>query len=147
MKTILFALCGAALCAFSLSPARAEATWLTDFAKAQAQAKADHKLVLVNFTGSDWCIWCKKLDAEVFTKPQFEQYAKEHLVLVTVDFPRRKTLTEEVRKQNQTLAQKYNIEGFPTIVILNPEGKQVGELGYEPGGVDAFVKELKKLAL
>ncbi len=133
------------LSCLGLVSARAEAAWLSDFQKAQAEAKASHKLLLLDFTGSDWCIWCKKLDAEVFTRPEFESYAKDNLVLVTVDFPRRTPLAPEVRKQNQELAQKYQIEGFPTIVVLNGDGKQVGELGYQPGGASAFVKELQKL--
>lgn len=142
MKTFL---CAAALALLSLFSAQAEPTWLTDFQKAQAQAKSNRKLLLVDFTGSDWCIWCKKLHAEVFTKPEFEAYANEHLVLLTIDFPRRKELPAELRKQNEELAQKYRIEGFPTIVVLNGDGKQIGELGYQPGGADAFVQELKKL--
>ncbi len=124
---------------------RAESVWLTDLAKAQAEAKASHKLLLLDFTGSDWCIWCKKLDAEVFTQPEFQSYAKDHFVLVTVDFPRRSPLPPDVQKQNEKLAEKYNIEGFPTIVVLNDAGKKVGELGYQPGGASAFVEELKKL--
>ncbi len=123
----------------------AESVWLTDLAKAQAEAKASHKLLLLDFTGSDWCIWCKKLHAEVFTQPEFESYAKDHLVLLTVDFPRRSPLAPKVQKQNEQLAQKFNIEGFPTIVVLNDAGKKVGELGYQPGGASSFVEELKKL--
>ncbi len=145
MKTTRLALLVAALFSLSLVSAHAEATWMTDLGKAQAEAKAKNKLLLLDFTGSDWCIWCKKLHAEVFTQPEFENYAKDHLVLVTVDFPRRIEQPTEVRKQNQELAQKYGIEGFPTIVVLNGDGKQVGELGYQPGGAPAFVQELKKL--
>ncbi len=114
-------------------------------AKAQAEAKASHKLLLLDFTGSDWCIWCKKLEAEVFSKPEFQTYAKDHLVLMTVDFPRKNPLTPEVRKQNGELAQKFAVQGFPTIVVLNGDGKQVGELRYQPGGASAFVQELQKL--
>ena len=135
-----------ALAGFSLSSAQAEPTWHSDFAKAQAAAKADHKLLLLDFTGSDWCIWCKKLEAEVFSKPEFQKYAADHLVLMTVDFPRAKPLAAAVRKQNQELAEKYGIEGFPTIIVLNSAGKQVGELGYEEGGASVFLTELKKLA-
>ena len=124
---------------------RAEANWATDFAKAQADAKSAHKLLLVNFSGSDWCGWCKRLEAEVFSKPEFEHYAKDNLVLVMADFPRRKPLSDEVRKQNYALAERFQVEGFPTIVILNGDGKQVGQLGYMPGGPEAFIGELKKL--
>ena len=76
---------------------------------------------------------------------QFQTYAKDHLVLVTVDFPRKNPLADNVRKQNEELAEKYQIQGFPTIVVLSGDGKQIGELGYEEGGASAFVKQLQKL--
>ena len=125
--------------------AGADANWLSDFKKAREEAKASHKQLLLNFTGSDWCIWCIKLQAEVFAQPEFQEYAKEHLILMTVDFPRRQPLAEEVQKQNEELAQKYGIGGFPTIVVLNERGEQIALLGYMPGGASAFVSELKKL--
>jgi thioredoxin-related protein len=145
MKPFRLAFLLAALSGLAFFSAQAELAWQSDFQKAQAEARSNHKLLLVDFTGSDWCVWCKKLHAEVFTQPEFEKYAKDNLVLVTIDFPRAKPLTGAVRKQNEELAQKYGIQGFPTIVVLNGEGKQVGELGYEPGGATAFVDELKKL--
>lgn len=145
MKLYRLAFLALAVCAMNLSSARAETNWLTDFPKAQAEAKQSGKLLLLDFTGSDWCGWCKLLQSEVFTKPGFEEYAKKNLVLMTVDFPRAKPLTPEVRAQNQMLAEKYGVQGFPTIVVLNGEGKQVGMLGYMPGGPDAFVRELEKV--
>ena len=145
VKFFRFALLGFALCLLGLAPARGELNWLTDFQKAQQQAKTDHKLLLINFTGSDWCPWCVRLHREVFSKPEFEQYANEHLVLVMADFPRAKPLSDEVRRQNTKLAERFRIEGFPTIVVLNGDGKELAELGYMPGGVNAFVGALKKL--
>ena len=145
MKTLRCALLLLSLACLSLVSARAEDNWSQDLSKAQAQAKASSKLLLLDFTGSDWCIWCKKLDAEVFAQSAFQTYAKDNLVLVKVDFPRRVAQAADVKKQNEELAQKYQVQGFPTIVVLNADGKQVGELGYQPGGADAFVKELKKL--
>jgi thioredoxin-related protein len=125
-------------------PARGEVSWLTDYEQAKEQAKGSHKLLLLDFTGSDWCGWCIRLRREVFSKPEFQDYAKKNLVLVEVDFPRAKEQTRDVRMQNQTLAQQYNIEGFPTIIVLNGEGKQVGVLGYMEGGPTAFISELEK---
>ena len=122
-----------------------ELQWVTDLPKAQAQAKTDHKLVMMDFTGSDWCGWCIKLHREVFSKPEFAEYAKNNLVLVEVDFPRGKKQTEELKKANQALQEKYKIEGYPTIIILNGEGKQVGQLGYQPGGPKPFIDELEKM--
>jgi protein disulfide-isomerase len=128
-----------------LSSAWADPNWATNFEKAQTDAKSGHKFLLINFSGSDWCGWCKRLDAEVFSKPAFQHYAKDNLVLMLADFPRAKQLSNEVRQQNYQLAERFRIEGFPTIIILNGEGKQVGLLGYIPGGPDAFISELKKL--
>lgn len=145
MKIIRSAILALALCLPGFSSARADANWLTDFQKAQQEAKASHKLLLINFTGSDWCPWCIRLHREVFSQNEFADYAKNNLVLVVADFPRAKPVSREVRKQNSELAQRFNVEGFPTIVVLNGDGKEVAELGYMPGGPSAFIAELKKL--
>ena len=146
MKTARFLCLALAGCIFGLSSAQAAGVkWLTDFHKAQDEAKAGHKLLLLNFTGSDWCGWCMRLEAEVFSKPEFADYAKQNLVLLTVDFPRAKPLSNEVRTQNRALAEMFGVEGFPTIVVMTGEGKPVGVLGYVPGGPGAFIGELKKL--
>ena len=130
--------------------ALAEGEWLTDFQKAQQDAKAGHKLLVINFTGSDWCGYCVLLDRQVFSRPEFKDYASKNLVLLEVDFPRPggprwKSLSDAVKKQNEELAAKYEIFGFPTIVVLNGDGKIVGELGYMAGGPTAFIAELEKL--
>jgi thioredoxin-related protein len=122
-----------------------ELQWLTDLPKAQTQAKSEKKLVMLDFTGSDWCGWCIKLHNEVFSKPEFSEYAKKNLVLVEVDFPQKKKQSAELKKANEALQEKYKIEGYPTIIVLDGDGKKVGELGYQPGGPKAFIAELDKL--
>lgn len=119
--------------------------WLTDYKQAQESAKSGKKLLLLDFTGSDWCGWCIKLDKEVFSKPEFKEYASKNLVLMEVDFPRTKQLSATEQSQNEQLAQQHGIQGFPTIVVLNSDGKKVGEIGYTPGGPSAFIAELEKL--
>lgn len=134
--------------AFSLALSatlHAEPSWQTDFKKAQEQAKTDKKLLLVDFTGSDWCGWCIRLNREVFSKPEFQQYANKNLVLLEIDFPRAKAQTDSIKKQNEQLATQYQIQGFPTIIVLNGEGRKVGELGYMEGGPSAFIAQLEKL--
>ena len=121
-----------------------ELKWTTDLPKAQAQAKTEKKLVLMDFTGSDWCGWCIKLHKEVFSQQEFADYAKKNLVLVEVDFPRAKEQSAALKKANQALQEKYKIEGFPTIIVLDGEGKKLGELGYEPGPKQ-FLNKLEKL--
>ena len=125
--------------------AEAPQGWTEDYAKALEQAKTEHKQVLLDFTGSDWCGWCKKLDAEVFSTPKFQEYASKHLVLVQVDFPKQKQLSAEVKAQNDKLAKQHKVQGYPTIIVLDTHGKKVGELSYMPGGPDAFIAALKKL--
>jgi len=121
-----------------------ELEWQTDLAKAQAQAKKENKLVMLDFTGSDWCGWCKKLDAEVFSKSDFSEYAKKNLVLVEVDFPRFKKLSADQQKANNALQEKYKIEGYPTIIVLDGEGEQVGQLGYM-SSPKPFIDQLDKM--
>lgn len=134
-----------AFAALAFTQARAEdLTWLTDLPKAQEKAKADNKLVLMNFTGSDWCPWCWKLRDEIFKTPEFAEYAKKNLVLVELDFPRKKELPAEQKKANKELAAKYEIKGYPTVVVLNSAGKEVAKLGYMKGGPKAFTGELDK---
>ncbi len=123
----------------------AEAKWLTDATTAQQKAKQEKKLVLMDFTGSDWCPWCIKLSKEVFSTSEFNNYAAKNLVLVEVDFPRSKKQSEQQKAANQALQKKYNIEGYPTVIVLNSEGKKVGELGYQPGGPKPFIEALEKL--
>src|SRR6266702_5304311 len=122
-----------------------ELPWMTDLPKAQAKAKAENKLIMLDFTGSDWCGWCIKLNKEVFSKPEFAEFARKNLVAVEVDFPRAKQQTKELKKANESLQEKYNIQGYPTIIVLDGEGKKVGQLGYMPGGPKAFIGELDKL--
>jgi disulfide reductase len=126
--------------------APAESTWLSDYKKAQQEAKASNKYLLLDFTGSDWCGWCKRLEKEILSQSQFENYARENLVLLEVDFPRAKPQSPELRKQNQELAQQYQIEGFPTIVVLNGDGQKLWQYdGYFPDGLAAFIAQLEKL--
>jgi thioredoxin-related protein len=125
---------------------RPEFGWLHDYKKAQQEATAANKFLLLDFTGSDWCGWCRKFDREILSQPQFKDYARENLVLLEVDFPRAKPQSVELRKQNLELARQYQVQGFPTIVVLNGNGEKLWQYdGYFPGGADAFVAELEKL--
>jgi thioredoxin-related protein len=126
--------------------ARADSDWQIDYKKAQQEAKTKNKLLLLNFTGSDWCGYCIVFDREVLSKQQFKDYANKNLVLLEVDFPRRKVQSVDTRKQNQELAEQYQIEGFPTIVVLNGDGRKLWQYeGYFPGGPGDFIAQLEKL--
>lgn len=119
--------------------------WLDNFDKAKAQAQAENKKILLDFTGSDWCGWCKRLDAEVFEQPEWKEYAAKKFVLVEVDFPHKFKLPEAVQRQNQALQTKFKVNGYPTIVILSGGGNLKGELGYVAGGPKAFISALERL--
>jgi len=134
------------LMAVILCGARATgAEWQTDFAKASVTAKKTGQYMLLDFTGSDWCGWCIQLDKEVFEQSVFKDYAKQNLTCVTLDFPRKKKVSEKLAKQNNELAKKYAIQGYPTIIILSPNGELVGKTGYESGGPEKYVESLKKM--
>lgn len=120
-------------------------TWISDANLAMIYAKELNRPVLMNFTGSDWCPWCFKLRDEVFAKDAFIKYARESLVLLTVDFPRKKTLPKNEQAANDALAGKYGIDGFPTIVLTDHDGNEINRASYQPGGADAYVKHLKGL--
>ena len=116
--------------------------WHTDLEKAKKIAGSEKKNILVYFTGSDWCGWCKRLQATVFRKPTFAAWAKENVVLLELDFPRRKQLPPEIAQQNQQLQGFFRPQGYPTIWIfdmnLNAEKTQyeinpLGSLGYPSG--------------
>jgi len=143
MKRLLFALCAALLgCAIT---AQAQATWGTDLEAALAKAKKEKKHVLLDFTGSDWCKECIKLKKEVFDTKEFADYAAKNLVLVEVDFPRNKKQSAEIAKSNQALKEKYKADGFPNIIILNADGKEVSRtVGNILDGPKAWLAEFEK---
>ena len=124
--------------------ARAE-LWSEDYPAGAARAKQEGKYILLDFTGSDWCGWCKRLKAEVFSRPSFKEYARENLVCLTIDFPRGKEQSKELQDQNNELSDKFAVAGYPTIILLDPEGAFAGQTGYMPGGPTRFVENLKAM--
>jgi thioredoxin-related protein len=119
--------------------------WLNDFEAAKEQAAVEGKPMLVDFTGSDWCIWCIKLNDEVFSQAAFKDFAEEKLVLVELDFPRSKAQPAELRAQNEALAGQYGIRGFPTVLVLSPEGELIERTGYRRGGAEDYVAHIEEI--
>src|SRR5215213_11363481 len=115
----------AACAVLAFTSAVAGTGWSDEYETALAQAKKENKKILLDFTGSDWCGWCKKLDREVFSKPEFKEYADKNLVLVEVDFPRAKEQSATERRQNLELMERFGVQGYPTIVVLDGDGKKV----------------------
>lgn len=119
--------------------------WTTDLPAAKSQAKKEAKLVMIDFTGSDWCGWCKKLNAEVFSTKEFADYAAKNLVLVELDFPSKKPQSAELKRANKALKDEYKVRGYPTIIALNGDGKEVWrQPGYMKGGPSAFIAKLEE---
>ncbi|HYV94401.1 MAG TPA: thioredoxin family protein [Chitinophagales bacterium] len=123
--------------------------WLTDFNKAQQEAVQSHKMILLSFSGSDWCGPCIRMKKDIFGADVFNNYASEHLVLVNADFPRLKKnqLSKEQTKQNEALADKYNKDGkFPFTVLMDASGKVLREWDGLPNeSPERFVEEIKKI--
>lgn len=144
MKKLFAILTGALLLASSAMAAESEG-WLTDYKEGLAAAKESQKNMMVLFTGSDWCIWCKRLQADVLQKEEFKTFAKENLILVELDFPRENKPSEEIQAARKALAAKYEIRGYPTLVLLTPEEKDFGRMGYQKE-VSEFLEKYKSLA-
>lgn len=120
--------------------------WLTDFDAAKKSASESKKDLLVDFTGSDWCGWCIKLNDEVFKHDAFKTGVKDSFVLVEIDFPRDKAkLSDEARKKNTELGDKYAVQGYPTILLCDAEGKPYAVTGYQKGGPEKYIEHLNGL--
>lgn len=120
--------------------------WTSDFEAARKQAAAENKSLLIDFTGSDWCVWCKKLRQEVFEKEPFATRAGEKFVFVELDYPNDKSLvTEAVAAQNASLLKRYPVKGYPTVLLCDPEGRPFASAGYQPGGPEKYLTLLDEL--
>ena len=125
-------------------PALAGPKWYTDLDEAKAVAAKENKPLLVDFTGSDWCGYCIKLHAEVFDKPEFEEFAKNY-VLVELDFPNKKPQPAEEKAKNKATQTKFGVSGFPTVLLIDAKsGEAYGrQSGYGPGtGPKAYIEKL-----
>ena len=146
MRKTLLALT-AVLAVAATSAQAGDDNWVADFDKAVEIAKKENKNLLVDFTGSDWCGWCIKLHKEVFDHEAFLTSAKKDFVLVALDFPRSEEAKAKVPNpdRNNELKNKFNVRGFPTILVMTPEGEVIGRTGYQPGGPEKYVEHLAAL--
>jgi len=122
-----------------------ELVWLTDFAAAQARAKAENKPLFVLFTGSDWCPYCMMLEKEILSTPEFKDYASRNLVPVMVDFPRASIISQKQRAANEELGERYGVRGYPTIIIMTPDGEAIDEMGYERVSPGEYIQEIEAI--
>lgn len=122
-----------------------DSTWLEDLDQAKIIARQDNKHIFIDFSGSDWCHWCIKMEEEILDTEEFRDFAADNLVLVSVDFPKRKKQSEEQIQRNEDLARQFSVRGFPSVAILDPEGNLVTMTGYRRGGAESYVEYLKQL--
>lgn len=124
----------------------ADELWVSDFEKAKQTAAKEGKDLLIDFTGSDWCGWCIKLKKEVFDLDAFKKAAPKNFVLVELDFPQNKSkLTKETQEQNAKLQTQYGIQGFPTILLTDDQGRPYAQTGYQAGGPEKYLEHLETL--
>lgn len=139
MKSLALALLLAAAASLHASD-----IWSTDYNAALAQAATEKKPVLLEFTGSDWCPPCKMMTAQIFDTTEFTEFAKANLVAVKLDYPQSKPQSDELKAQNQGLAQKFNVEGFPTVILLASDGKELARnVGLMRGGPQTLIDWIK----
>tara|TARA_Y100001978_G_scaffold202657_1_gene224572 strand:- start:5608 stop:6075 length:468 start_codon:yes stop_codon:yes gene_type:complete len=135
------------LFSLSLSFSQEKVVWHEDLNKAIEVSQKENKPLMLFFTGSDWCGWCIRLQKEVFFKPEFTKWAQKNVVLVELDFPRRKAQTDAIKSQNALLQQQFQVRGYPTVWFVkatpNSAGQvnlsQLGKTGYVKGGAVAWV--------
>jgi thioredoxin-related protein len=150
MKNILLIatllLCGIVAAPASALTADDHGDWYADFDEAVAVAKEQGKDLFVDFTGSDWCVWCIKLHEEVFDHDSFLEPAHEEFVLVALDFPNAEEIKAKVPnpERNAELQAKYGIQGFPTCLLMNTDGVVFARMGYQPGGPEQYITDMRE---
>ncbi|MFK7979567.1 MAG: thioredoxin family protein [Saprospiraceae bacterium] len=118
--------------------------WLVKMDEAYALSKKTGKPIMANFTGSDWCGWCKRLTASVFAKDEFKKWADENVILLELDYPRRKTLPTEIQQQNAALQQAFKIKGFPTVWVFNLDKSEEGQFNIEGLGSTGYTRTVQE---
>ena len=126
--------------------AAADLKWMTDFQKATTLSKETNKPIVILFTGSDWCIWCTKVEKEIFNTPDFQAATMNKFIFVKADFPLNTDLPIDLILQNEKLKNQYGVKGFPAIVVISPSGELLGNLGYKEGGGTKFAETLLNLS-
>jgi len=136
MKNIILGL----LLVTSISAFSQEVKWFDSYEEASKISKKTNKPILANFTGSDWCGWCKVLDKQVFSTDEFKTWATENVVLLVLDFPRKKKLSQEMLQQNYALQNAFGVRGYPTIMLFEPGKGDDPKKGIVPLGRTGYVK-------
>ncbi len=118
--------------------------WTASITEGIARAEREDKMLLLDFTGSDWCVWCRKLDSEVWNTSEFNAWAEDNLIKVFLDYPRSIELSEDQLLQNQLLQQYFGVKGYPTIFLLDSNLTPLLQTGYREGGPAEYIRHLKE---
>jgi len=151
-KILHFAIFPALMWMWMLTPVAAQEEysaanegWMVDIEKAHEESVRTGKPIMANFTGSDWCGWCKRLTASVFSKQEFKDWAEDNVVLLELDFPRRMKLPEEIQQQNHSLQRVFKVTGYPTVwVFYLEENKENGQMNIVPVGRTGYKNSVKE---
>jgi len=119
--------------------------WTTNYRNALAKSNATSRPIILFFTGSDWCTWCTKLEQEVLDTQAFANSAAGKYIFVKLDFPKRAPIDQAVKQQNASLQKKYNISGYPTLLIIDGQENVLAQTGYQQGGPDRYASHLDQL--
>lgn len=138
MKKVFFLLSLVFVVSTTQAQTESEQVWLSDMNVAIQQSVETGKPLFLFFTGSDWCGWCIRLQKEVFQTPFFTKWSKENVILVELDYPRKKQLPQEIASQNQTMQQIFQVQGYPTVHLVTPEPKQDGTVNFKPLGQTGY---------
>lgn len=127
--------------------------WLVKIDEAYAESQKTGKPIMANFTGSDWCGWCIKLTRDVFSKDEFKKWAEDNVVLLELDFPRRKQLPADLQQQNNSLRESFKVTGYPTVWVFDLDKSEengnftinaLGKTGYNRS-VEAFITQCDEM--
>ncbi len=144
MKTILAAAMAVCVTAAAFAETAVEKVkWVSDYKAAVQQSEKTKKPIFIVFEGSDWCGWCKKLNAEILSNKQFSDWVNVRFIPYKADFPRSIKLDAAVKAQNEALQTKYGVTGYPTIVIVNAAGKKLATAGYMKTGPVALIRDIE----
>lgn len=119
--------------------------WFNDYEAAVQQAKMQSLPIILFFTGSDWCSWCKKFEDEILSTPQFAEAMQGKFIFVRLDYPMKTSLDPKTTTQNKQLKNKYKIQGFPTLVLLDENEREIGTSFYQPGGGKKYAEHLQQM--
>ena len=143
-RSILLSLCFLSA-AGALAAEPASLSWRSDYASALQEGRETGKPLLLFFTGSDWCVWCKRLHQEVFQSGEFAREVGSSFVFVEIDSPMRRTLKPELQRQNERLKQQFQVKAFPSVILVDPQGFEIARTGYKAGGGRNYAAHLKSL--